>query len=44
MEKANAVLGILGSIALIAGVVFYIGTHVDCAKIPLIGSVCVATK
>lgn len=44
MERTELVVGILASIAIIVGVVFYIGTHVDCGKIPLIGTACIATK
>lgn len=42
MERTEVVMGILASLAIIVGVVFYIGTHVDCAKIPLVGTTCIA--
>lgn len=44
MDRLEQILATLGSLALIAGVAFYISTHVDCGKIPFVGSVCVASK
>lgn len=44
MEKTATVLGIVASVFVIFGVLFYVGTHVDCAKVPLLGSGCVFSK